>query len=59
MKQSMGIIMILVGALCFHIASSNENPLNIREVWKDILNTFDASNPGDSGNSGSGGDVAA
>jgi hypothetical protein len=42
----MGIVMILVGGLCFHIAASNSNPLDIKEVWKDLLTTFDGSNTG-------------
>lgn len=49
MKQSFGIGLVLLGALMFHIASHNENPLNIREVWKDILSTMNHSSGSASG----------
>lgn len=40
MIQTLGIALILVGALMWHVAASQANPTNIRDVWKDILATM-------------------
>lgn len=40
MKQSLGIGMILLGAIMFHIASHGDNPGSIQDVWKSILSTI-------------------
>lgn len=37
MKMAMGIVMVLAGAMLFHIASHGGDPASITDVWKDFI----------------------
>jgi len=40
MVQAMGIAMVLLGAILFHIAAGGKKLNNVGDIWKDILDTI-------------------
>lgn len=52
MKQPLGIAMILLGAVLFHVASHGDNPGSITDIWKSILNSISGVTTTNNGSSG-------
>jgi len=40
MVQAMGALLILIGCIMWHVASSNKPVHNVSDVWNDMLHTM-------------------
>lgn len=50
MKQSLGLGLILIGGIMFHIAASSALPQTFSDVWKDLLALMSSGTAGLDGN---------
>ena len=43
MKQAVGVLLMLLGVICWHVASNDSPVQNITDVWDDILEVMNGS----------------